>query len=514
MNKTYLKNSLSSSGIKNFFWPIKRTFVENVNHNLLKDFTVLSSKYDELHATLPIVEKWLIPEILKIIEAIKLRKFLQKKKLFISMQNYPILQNLMDNNLLNYGNNFLSAFIKQPKDMNIPFFFKRIIRTTQKNNFRQLRNIKTKNDHFLEPNKLALQHASNKDIPFIYTNVKKIINFSKSNSSLNSKSVENLLNVILNNIKKELKGNLEIIDVQIIKYLRKLITEAIKITLDKVNIVEKEKNCNNLWVGSSGANYFVKIICHTFRRGDSKIIAHSHGSGYAIVDLLHTFHAVELNTCDKFYTEKTINSDVLSKDININYLNSMRRPNIGVVNKNNSKVKVNSYSLKKKIKKIMYIATAYHSERLRFVPIESDTTYIDFQLRLFSFLKKKNMELFYKPHPEGSLKFHKELSEFTSVKLLDGFFEEIKVEVDAYVLDQCCTSLLVPLLNIRKPIFFFNFCYPRLRSNAVKLLKKRMYFIESDLDSNNRVSVNWEKFSDLLNVEHHQFSDEFLKTFY
>ena len=36
----------------------------------------------------------------------------------------------------------------------------------------------------------------------------------------------------------------------------------------------------------------------------------------------------------------------------------------------------------------MYISTAYKSDRLRFVPIDSDTTYIDFQLRLFSFEKK------------------------------------------------------------------------------------------------------------------------------
>ena len=70
--------------------------------------------------------------------------------------------------------------------------------------------------------------------------------------------------------------------------------------------VEQEKIRGDLWVGSSGASYFIKLICHTLRRNNKKIIGHSHGSGYSIVHLCHTFHAVDLNTCDEFCTEQKI----------------------------------------------------------------------------------------------------------------------------------------------------------------------------------------------------------------
>ena len=38
MNKKILINSLSKNGIKNFIWPIKRDFVEKVNHRVMTDF--------------------------------------------------------------------------------------------------------------------------------------------------------------------------------------------------------------------------------------------------------------------------------------------------------------------------------------------------------------------------------------------------------------------------------------------------------------------------------------------
>ena len=512
MNKKNLKKLLSNSGIKNFFWPTDRTFVERVNHNLLHGFSFLSSKSDELHATLPIIQKWVIPEALKIIEAIKLKEISKKRDLFISIKDYPLFKKLIDKKLPDYRNNFLLYLNKEPKDMNVPFLIKRVIRTSQKNSLGQLINIKTKNDYSLEPNELTLTNAQRKKIPLVYTNIKRFLRFDYSNQKVNPKLVKQLLDLIISNIIRELNTKSKKIEKSIILYLKRLIEESINITLNNVKNIEKEKNCNNLWVGSSGANYFVKLICHTLRRKDYRIFAHSHGSGYSMVNLLHTFHVVELNTCDEFYTERNINIDVLNDEINPGYLSSMKKPVIKGVNK--EKIEINKIKYKKKIKKVMYIATAYKSERLRFVPVESDATYIDHQLRLLSFLKKKNLEIFYKPHPEGSLKFDKELSDFMNITLLEGLFEKLKIDVDAYVIDWCCTSLLATLLRKNKPIYFLNFSYPKLRNNSEKLLRKRMYFVESKLDLKNRIITNWDNFSDLLNIQQHEFSDEFLNTFF
>ena len=94
-----------------------------------------------------------------------------------------------------------------------------------------------------------------------------------------------------------------------------------------------------MWVGSSGASYFIKLICHTLRRNNKKIIGHSHGSGYSIVHLLHTFHAVDLSTCDEFCTGKKENLDDLQSEINENYLYGMNKPKIKSVRKSNNQFK-------------------------------------------------------------------------------------------------------------------------------------------------------------------------------
>ena len=353
MNKGFLLNSLTRNGIKNFIWPIKRNFIEKVNHKVMTDFTKLSSESEELHSTLPIIQKWLIPEILKIIEAIKLKPYVMKKNLFISIDNYTILKKILDNKLSDYLPNFLSKFSTVPENMKIPFFIKMLIRTVENNNINQLINLERSNDYFLEPNSLTLENARIKKKLLIYNNVQKILNRNsnvKDHIKLNQKSLNKLSDVIITNICDELRLSSETIDYQIIKYIKNLTSELIKVTIKNVQAVEQEKIRGDLWVGSSGASYFIKLICHTLRRNNKKIIGHSHGSGYSIVHLCHTFHAVDLNTCDEFCTEKKVNLDDLQSEINENYLYGMNKPKIKSVKKSNNQFK--TYFYKKKSKEL------------------------------------------------------------------------------------------------------------------------------------------------------------------
>ena len=353
MNKEILRNSLSKNGIKNFIWPIKRDFVEKVNHRVMTDFTKLSSESEELHATLPIIQKWLIPEILKIIEAIKLKPYVIKRNLFLSIEHYTILKKILDNKLSDYLPNFLSKFSSIPENMKIPFFFKMFIRTVQNNNINQLINLGRNNDFFLEPNSLTLENAAIQKKLLIYTNVQKIISQKyhiKDNTKLNPKSLNKLFDIIITNVCNELELSSETIDYQIIKYIKNLTSELIKVTIKNVQAVEHEKIKGDIWVGSSGASYFIKLICHTLRRNNRKIIGHSHGSGYSIVHLCHTFHAVDLSTCDEFCTEKKENLDDLRSEINENYLYGMNKPIIKSVRKSNKQFK--TYFCTKKINRI------------------------------------------------------------------------------------------------------------------------------------------------------------------
>ena len=55
--------------------------------------------------------------------------------------------------------------------------------------------------------------------------------------------------------------------------------------------------------------------------------------------------------------------------------------------------------------------------------------------------------MIFKPHPEGSLRFHDEIGKFMNIQTLNGIFEDIKIDVDAYIIDYFCTSLLFQCLE-------------------------------------------------------------------
>ena len=82
-----------------------------------------------------------------------------------------------------------------------------------------------------------------------------------NNTKLNLKSLNKLFDIIITNICNELKLSSEIIDYQIIQYIKNLTSEFIKVTIKNVRAVEHKKIKGGTWVGSSGASYFIKLIC-------------------------------------------------------------------------------------------------------------------------------------------------------------------------------------------------------------------------------------------------------------
>ena len=72
----------------------------------------------------------------------------------------------------------------------------------------------------------------------------KIINQKshiKDKTNLNPKSLNKLFDIIITNVKNELKLSSEIIDYQIIKYIKNLTSKLIKVTIKNVQAVEHLK---------------------------------------------------------------------------------------------------------------------------------------------------------------------------------------------------------------------------------------------------------------------------------
>ena len=165
--------------------------------------------------------------------------------------------------------------------------------------------------------------------------------------------------------------------------------------------------------------------------------------------------------------------------------------------------------IQKKIKKIMYVGTAFHGEGARLRPIFHDMTYFDWQIKLLSHLKKLNMEVIYKPHPEGASKVPDDFARSFGFKSTAKRFEKIDYEIDAYVIDFFFSSTTPAILKKNKPVFFINLGFPELMPEALKLIKESCYYIEANYSDDSRLSIDFNKFNEFFNKEEHIFKTSF-----
>ena len=157
----------------------------------------------------------------------------------------------------------------------------------------------------------------------------------------------------------------------------------------------------------------------------------------------------------------------------------------------------------------MYVGTAFHGEGTRLRPIFHDLSYLDWQAQLLSHLRNLNVDLLYKPHPEGYSVGPVDFAESFGFRTITKPFEKINEEVDAYVIDFIFSSTTPAILKTDKPVFFINLGFPELLPEALELIKKRCYYLEAEYSSSSRLSIDFEKFDKFMMNSEHEFNTSF-----
>jgi hypothetical protein len=161
------------------------------------------------------------------------------------------------------------------------------------------------------------------------------------------------------------------------------------------------------------------------------------------------------------------------------------------------------------IKKIMYVGTAFHGEGARLRPIFHDLTYIDWQIKLLSHLKKINIDVIYKPHPEGATRAPKDFAEKFGFRTIEKKFEDINETFDAYLIDFLFSSTTPSILKSDKPVFFINLGFPEIIPNALELVRKRCYYLDAEYSTDSRLSIDFDKFNESIKKKEHIFDTSF-----
>jgi hypothetical protein len=520
------KAEFNKDGVIDFYWPLdnKKTsdLINFMSANLIPYITNNERKFSEL-TSVRLLYKWFICEVLRLFEATVIAEECKKDNVSPLIPNhYKKLDALYNSNSLECIF-FLKHSLGPSQGRKIPKFFKRLGKEFIWNGlkfglFKKYGS--NKNDILsIKPSNLAINHARA---------AKKLLRYTDFDEWFGAIPKEYLQNECKNSIAFE----------EVIKLVKNAFSESgYKLSSESINyLFTFLKQANNfvnyhlqkdndlldkidteVWFGCGGPTVWHVIMIEKLRQKNIKVVTHDHGSGNSHHEQTPA-HWVEFMHTNYFVTFNEVNERVKNSEFRQELIFGLAPPLIKSLDSvlgNTTKPKIiKNIKIKKKIKKIMYIGTAFHGEGARLRPIFHDMTYFDWQIKLLSHLKDLGLEVIYKPHPEGATSVPDGFAESFGFKSNTKRFEDIDENVDAYIIDFFFSSTTPAVLKKEKPVFFINLGFPELMPGALDLIKKSCYYIKAHYSDDSRLSIDFNQFNQLINNEEHVFDTSFSDTYF
>ena len=511
----------NGDGVIDFYWPLDNTksteVMDSITSVLIPYITENEEKYSELLAV-RILFKWFICEVLRLLEATIVAAEFKKDGITpVIPDHYKKLNAIYNSNSLECVF-FLNQRSGPGNGRYIPRIIKRHGKELLWNGFRfeLLRKYGSNTGDILAigPSRLAIKHAKNSNKLLRYSAFDEWFDSIPKNHILQESSklsgLERVLSIVENSF-IEAGYNISPKTIDYITAWIKHANNFVNYYLNKNNHL-LNKIRGDVWFGCGGSTVWHVIFIEKLRKRGIKVVTHDHGSGNSHqadtpshwVEFMHTDQFITFNPINEKNRNSLYNSDLMigQPDPLIQCLDS-------VLGNNHSEVDSKIIRTSKKITKIMYVGTAFLGEGARLWPIYHDMTYFDWQVKLLSHLKKMNRNVIYKPHPEGATRMPSDFAESFGFRSNTKRLEEIKEDVDAYVIDFIFSSTTPTILQTNKPVFFINLGFPQLIPEALELIKKRCYYLDADYSNDSRLSVNFDKFDEFLIKEEHVFDTSF-----
>jgi len=511
----------SVDGVIDFYWPLdnkKSSEVMNsVTSKLIPYITQNEEKFPELLAV-RLLFKWFVCEVLRLLEATILAAECKKDSITpIIPKHYKKLHAVYNSNNLECIF-FLNQSSGPSYGRNIPRTLKRFGKEFLWNGlqgglFRKYGS--NMNDVLaIGPSKLAIQHAKGANKLLRYSAFDEW--FSSIPQNLILKDSEELVGLpsILDIVQDSFSAAGYEISPESVRYLSTWVNQAknfVNYHIHKGNDL-LNKIRGDVWFGCGGSSVWHVMLIEKLRRKGIKVVTHDHGAGTAHHEQTPV-HWVEYMHTDHFVTFNKINEKIRNGQFNSKLIFGQSNPIIQSLDSvlGNKSTEIGSRIIKtsNRIKKIMYVGAAFHGEGARLRPIFHDMTYFDWQIKLLSHLKKLNMDVIYKPHPEGATGVPANFAESFDFRSTTERLESIEEDVDAYVIDFVFSTTTPIVLRSNKPVFFINLGFPELLPEALDLIKKRCYYLEAEYTIDSRLNVDFDQFDRFMNEKEHIFDAHF-----
>lgn len=304
----------------------------------------------------------------------------------------------------------------------------------------------------------------------------------------------------------------------ILDYLDGYIAESTGFVRGLLNYVKSrpERLPKRLWTGTSG-NVAHRILHSAVRDNGGKSWSHDHGSGTGYFDE-KTMSLFEFSSPDVMVTFSESQVACYQANKNKHLMLGEKFPEIVTINRlpieHSKKAPTNRPTIKSSKRNVLYISTQYRAEIGRLITIDADVVLVDWQTRLFSWLKKNGDVPIFKAHPDSIASPARRFAELLNVETITTPFEQLDESYDIIILDYSNTALLYNLLAGQKPIIFFDFNNCPFQPQAHELFERRVRVVKGWYDADNRRHIDWSDLVAALNDAYERIGDtQFIETY-
>ncbi len=512
--------SFTENGIDSFFWPLDNTKTTELMDSLTADLIPFITKNQGRHTELVacrLLFKWLICEILRLYEATVLVSECERQGVEpIIPRHYKKLRSLY--NAEEIRCDFFDKLKSGPAyGRKMPRFLKRLGKEIIWNGFdvRLLKKYGSNSEDVLAlaPSALALKHARGKKKLLRYSGFDEWFRPMPQNKASIVGPTVPCFGEIIGMVEEKFRDSGYILPAEASDYLSNWLSQADQFVSYHLQSCPRQLDRieDEVWFGCGGSSVWHTILIEKLRRRKVKIITHDHGSGNSHHEQTPV-HWVEFMHTDQFVTFNQANEENRNRQFRQELIFGQNVPRIVSLDRllGNTVSAVPSTTLRAgQIKKVMYVGTAFHGEGARLRPIFHDMTYFDWQIKLLAHLKSLNIEVIYKPHPEGATRVPEGFAESFGFTTTTKNFETVREVVDAYIIDFLFSSTTPAVLKSGKPVFFINLGYPALIPQALALIKKSLYYFDATYSDDSRLSIDFDEFDRCILKDCHVYDSNF-----
>ena len=487
--------NIDSNGVKNFFWPLKNSEINNFKNKFLiflENYMRSKRDMDFLIMHIPYIRR----DITNFYIAKKFSFFLSKNKIAKKKTYNELVDKIIFKKKFNL-----------PKDIDIILNGLR----KRKRIFTKLKKIKnffyTSNLSYIEKEKINKNHtitfSNNYLIDLQSKYLKKRINlrtshfqdwFPSGKIKINKDNIKNkekklkklILDTIkyLNNYGLNLNKNEK-------KYISDLFVQWFSLTDFFIKELEKSKKFlpKKMWIGTSGVFYH-RIFSYLVRKSGGIIYGFDHGMSTGCVKQ-NAKNILELAHIDFFYTFSKYMKLAIKRNFIKNFVNKdFKKNNILSVNTKHVKFYKKKNTLIKK-DNVLYVPRVFtdHNIFVGDTYLYPDIMYYDWQIKLFNSLNSLNYKINIKPHPVSRPKFPKTLLNFHKFKLFKDPFMEVIKKFDLLIFDCIQNTAFLEAMRTDTPMVFLNIKEYEIVKDVKDSIKKRCGYVDCKI-KNNRVNIN------------------------